>query len=78
MNPMNPLKLLQLKSAWERFKSNHPRFPLFLSAVSKRGIKEGTVLEFKITTPEGEELVSNLKIKQDDLALFQEVTNLFR
>ncbi|WP_432626696.1 hypothetical protein [Brotaphodocola sp.] len=78
MNPMNPLKLLQLKSAWDRFKSNHPRFPLFLSAASKRGIKEGTVLEFKITTPEGEELVSNIKIKQDDLALFQEVTNLFR
>ena len=54
MSPINPLKLLQLKSAWERFKSNHPRFPLFLSAVSKRGIKEGTVI----------------KIKQSDIALF--------
>ena len=78
MSPINPLKLLQLKSAWERFKSNHPRFPLFLSAVSKRGIKEGTVIEFKVTTPEGEELVSNIKIKQSDIALFHEITNMFR
>ena len=78
MSPINPLKLLQLKSAWERFKSNHPRFPLFLSAVSKRRIKEGTVIEFKVTTPEGEELVSNIKIKQSDIALFHEITNMFR
>lgn len=78
MSPINPLKLLQLKSAWERFKSNHPRFPLFLSAVSKRGIKKGTVIEFKVTTPEGEELVSNIKIKQSDIALFHEITNMFR
>ena len=78
MSPINPLKLLQLKSAWERFKSNHTRFPLFLSAVSKRGIKEGTVIEFKVTTPEGEELVSNIKIKQSDIALFHEITNMFR
>lgn len=78
MNPINPLKLLQLKSAWERFKSNHPRFPLFLSAVSKRGIKSGTIIEFKITTPEGEDLVTNMKITQEDLSLFQEITELFR
>lgn len=78
MNPINPLKLLQLKSAWERFKSNHPRFPLFLSAVSKRGIKAGTIIELKITTPEGEDLVTNMKITQEDLSLFQEITELFR
>lgn len=37
---MNPLKLMQLKSAWDRFKGNHPRFPRFLTALCQKGLKE--------------------------------------
>ena len=49
---MNPMKLLQLKSAWDRVKANHPKFPKYLSAVRQKAIREGTVIEFKVTTPE--------------------------
>lgn len=77
---MNPLKLMQskklLEDAMSRFQNNHPKFPLFLSAVSQKGLREGTVLEFKVTTPEGEELVSNLKLSADDLALLQELKDI--
>lgn len=75
---MNPLKLLQLKSAWDRFKGNHPKFPKFLTALYQKGMKEGTVIEFHVTTPEGEEMAANVKLKADDIALFQELQDLLR
>lgn len=73
---MNPLKLLQLKSAWEHFSGNHPKFPKFLSSFYKKGMKAGTVIEFHVTTPDGETLSANLKIQEADLALFQELKDL--
>lgn len=75
---MNPLKLLQLKSAWDRFQSNHPKFPKFLTALYQKGMKEGTVIEFRITTPDGEEMAANVKLKEDDIALFGELKDLLK
>ena len=43
---MNPAKLFQLKSSWDRFTAAHPKFPMFLRAVSGSDvIKEGTIIE---------------------------------
>lgn len=75
---MNPMKLLQLKSAMDRFRTNHPKFPKYLSAVYQKGIRENTLIEFKVTTPEGEELTANIRLKEDDIALFQEMKDLFQ
>lgn len=75
---MNPVNLLKLKSAWNRFKENHPKFPKFLTAVYQRGVPEGTTVEFKVTTPSGEELTANLKIKHDDINLFRELQELLK
>lgn len=75
---MNPLKLLQLKSAWNRFQSNHPKFPKFLTALYQKGMKEGTIIEFRVTTPDGEEMAANVKLKEDDIALFGELKDLLK
>lgn len=75
---MNPLRLLQLKSAWDRFQSNHPKFPKFLTALYQKGMKEGTVIEFRVTTPDGEEMAANVKLKEDDIALFGELKDLLK
>ena len=70
---INPMMLLQLKNAWTRFTANHPKFPLFWKSVWKNGISEGTVIEFKVTTPDGKELCSNLKVSNDDLELMEQM-----
>lgn len=75
---MNPMKLLQFKSSWERFIYNHPKFPLFLSAVHQNGIAEGTKVEFRITTPDGEQKSAILNLKLDDIALFEELEKLMK
>ncbi|MBC5660087.1 hypothetical protein H8S44_09910 [Anaerosacchariphilus sp. NSJ-68] len=73
---MNPMQLLKMKSAWDRFRAAHPKFPLFLNSVMQDGIREGTILEFTVTEPDGRRYCSNLKISQEDLALFQELKEL--
>lgn len=32
--------MMKVMNAWNTFKQNHPKFPAFCSAVSKRGIRE--------------------------------------
>ena len=51
MNPINPMKLLQIRASWEQFKARHPKFPSFLNAVSKGAVTDGTLIEMTITAP---------------------------
>ena len=53
MAPINPLKLLQLKNAWDQFTGRHPKFPAFLKAMTKGAITEGSILEITVTTADG-------------------------
>ena len=50
---MNPMAIFKAKKSWETFCTNHPKFPAFLQAAQSAGIKEGTVFEVSMTTPEG-------------------------
>ena len=70
---MNPLQLMQFKKYWDEFTSRHPKFPLFLNAVSQNGITEGTIIEVQIKRPDGKEFTSNLKIAKEDMELFQKL-----
>lgn len=70
---MNPAQLFQYMNAWKKFTSNHPKFPKFLRAVTNDGITEGTIIEINVTTPEGKNYCSNLKITSSDLELLQQI-----
>ena len=75
---INPIKLMKMKNAWSRFAANHPKFPLFLNAIVKRGIQEGTIFEFKVTSPDGQELVTNMRLSADDIELLKELSEAMR
>ena len=65
---MNPMLLLQLKPAWEQFKTNHPKLMNFVKAASKDGfMDEGTLIEISITNSSGKTIASNVRVKQGDL-----------
>lgn len=74
----NPAKLFKIKSAWEKFTVNHPKFPKFMEAVGKKALEEGTVFEFNVTTAAGENLSSNIKLSQSDIELFKELSEMFK
>ena len=74
---MNPFKLMKLKSSWDTFANNHPKFPMFLQAVSQGDvIKEDTIIEINITTADGRAFSSNLKINSTDLELIEDIKEL--
>lgn len=73
---MNPMALLSMKSAFDKFQKNHPKFVQFVKVMTQTGLQEGTVLECKVITPEGKELQANLKITQDDLELLEKLKEL--
>ena len=75
---MNPMQLLKIKSAWDKFQSAHPKFPLFVSNVMQGGIQPGTILDFQVTAPDGKTSRANLKITQEDLDLFREMQALMQ
>lgn len=73
---MNPMMLLRLKEAWERFRTNHPKFPMFLNVVSKQALVEGTLIEFSVTTPEGKNYSSNLRLTSSDMELVEQIKKM--
>lgn len=72
---INPMTLLKMQGIWRKFQENHPKFPLFLKAVSQNGLTEGTVIEINVTTADGKNYASNLKIKPEDIELINELKN---
>ena len=67
--------IMQLQQAWKTFTDNHPKFPLFMNA-ARGTLREGTVVDFKITTPEGRVLESNLKLTASDLEMLEMLRNM--
>lgn len=73
---INPMALLGLKNDFDKFKGNHPKFLQFVKALTKAGIQEGTVMECKVITTNGQELQANIKVTADDLELLEKLKNL--
>jgi len=73
---INPMKLMQVKELWDKFTNNHPKFPMFLSAVSRNKIKEGTIIDVTIIDPSGEKMQTNIKVTASDIELFEELKGL--
>lgn len=65
---MNPKMLMQVKSMFERFRQNHPKVPMFFSAAAG-AIDEGSVIEIQVTTSNGKNLCTNMRVTADDLEM---------
>ncbi len=62
--------IMKFKGAWDTFNKNHPKFMPFMQAVGQEAIADGTIIEVKVTSPEGKEYNTNMKVTQRDLDLF--------
>lgn len=63
--------MMKVMSAWNRFKENHPKFPAFISAVARKGVKVDSIIAITITDPDGEIIETNIKVKESDIELFK-------
>lgn len=68
--------MLKIGNLWSKFSKNHPKFPQFIKTVQKKGIGVDTVIDVKITYPDGSVVDSNLKVTESDLELIEELKKL--
>ncbi|MBQ3791056.1 MAG: hypothetical protein II800_08995 [Lachnospiraceae bacterium] len=72
---MNPMLLLQMQQRFLQFQQEHPRFMPFLTAVRDHGLEEGSVIDIKVTTPDGKNLATNIKLNANDMEAIQTLLN---
>ena len=70
---MNPMKIM---AAFNTFRNNHPKVVQFAQVVFGSGVEEGTVIEISVTKPGEETITTNMKIKQSDMELFDELKGM--
>ena len=73
---MNPMDMMQLGGRLSIFRQQHPKFGAFLRDAGKDAMREGSVLEMKVTSPEGQEYVTNIKLTADDVETLRILRNL--
>ncbi len=74
----NPGMIFEIQRKWQRFTENHPKFPLFLRAVGNTKMESGTIIEISITTSEGQNISSNVKLNQEDVDMIHELGEMMR
>lgn len=72
----NPAAIFKVKKSWETFCMNHPKFPAFLQAAQNAGIREGTIFEISMTTPEGKTMTTNVRLTASDIQAFEDLKGL--
>lgn len=73
---MNPASIMKIMNAKNKFTENHPKFSAFLNAVFSAGIVEDTVIEITVTRPGEDPITTNMKVKQSDLDLLNELKDI--
>lgn len=73
---INPLQILKLKDTLNAFRNRHPGFSRFIGALRRKGVPEGSVLEVKITSPDGETMETNFRVTPEDIALIRMLSEL--
>ena len=68
--------LMKLGGLWGKFSKSHPKFPQFVKAVQKNGLKPDTIIDAKITYPDGQVLDTNLKITESDITILEELKKM--
>lgn len=74
---MNPMGFMKIKGLVDRFKDNHPKVPMFFTAASK-SVDVGSIIEINITTAEGKNLCTNMKVTADDMELVRQLSETMK
>lgn len=74
----NPAMLMKIMSAKNKFDANHPKLKNYFTAVKNKGIEEGSVIELKITNPDDEPMVANIKVQAEDTELLSQLAEMLK
>ncbi len=66
--------MLAMRKKLAEFQGRHPKFIMFLRDASY-AMQEGTVAEIKLTTPDGKEYVTNIRVTAEDMEMLEGLKN---
>ena len=72
----NPMAIMELQQKFNIFKQEHPRVLPFFNAIGSSSMEVGTIIDMKVTTPDGVEKQCNIKVTQNDIDTFNAIMNL--
>lgn len=70
---INPMKAMALKAEFSKFQNRHPKVLPFFNAVYSNALRENTVIEMHVSTEDGKQYSSNIKVTAEDIRLLQEL-----
>ena len=73
---MNPMLLMQLQQRFGLFSQEHPKVLPFFRAIGDNAMQEGTIIDIKVTTPDGKTLESNIKFTANDIETAKMMKNM--
>ncbi len=73
---MNPMLLMQLQQRFGLFSQEHPKVLPFFRAIGDNAMQEGTIIDIKVTTPDGKTLESNIKLTANDIETAKMMKNM--
>lgn len=72
---MNPMAIMKMKGMLDKFKANHPKVPMFFQSASQC-VGEGSVIDINVTTADGKNICTNMKVTKEDLELIAQLKEL--
>ncbi|WP_049945943.1 MULTISPECIES: hypothetical protein [unclassified Butyrivibrio] len=72
----NPKAIMELQQRFNTFRLDHPRVFPFFQAVKESSMEVGTIIDMKVTTPDGVEKQCNIRITQNDIETFKTLMSM--
>ncbi len=73
---MNPMDIFRLKGFWDSFTAAHPKLVPFAKSVYPAAIGEGTIIDVRVTDPNGRNYHYNLRISAEDMKNLNDARDL--
>lgn len=70
------MKLMKFKEGWSGFETRHPKFVKFIMAVMNSGVGADSIVDIKITLPDGREIATNMKVTEEDCEFLKSIGEL--
>lgn len=64
---MDKMIMNEAKKRMDMFNADHPKVVPFIEMLKEKALKEGTVVEMRVTDPDGKEYVSNIRLTATDV-----------
>lgn len=76
---LNPMTLLRIRKLWGQFTAAHPKLLPYLGELRNSGyVRDGSVIDLTVTSPDGRDLRYNMRVTAEDLELIKAVSDIGR